>query len=223
MIGPSHAQLRGFILRETRLREVPGIPGIRLYQTEDVTALWHRTASVLRLDDPPLPYWAFAWSGGLGVVRFLLEQPLTVRGQTVLDLGSGSGLCGIVAATLGAASVVAVDVDPLAAVAAELNAHSNGVELDVKVRDLLDDSPPTVDVILAGDVSYEEQMAARMLRWLQEAAAGGSHVLLGDPGRRWFQDGAATRLAPVGDYTVQVDREIEEGGLKRSTVYTLSR
>ena len=111
----SPARLRGFVRREARLREVPGVPGIRLHQADDVTALWHRTADLLGIADPPLPYWAFAWSGGLAVVHYLIERPDLVAGKSVLDLGTGSGLCGIVAGKLGAASVHAVDVDPLAA------------------------------------------------------------------------------------------------------------
>jgi predicted nicotinamide N-methyase len=195
------------------------VPGIRLYQATDVTALWHRTGEVLGTDDPPLPYWAFAWSGGLAVVQYLLERHEVVESRSVLDLGTGSGLCGIVAARLGAVSVRAVDVDPLAAAAAELNARANDITVDVELRDVLDDDPPAVDVVLAGDVSYEERMAVRMLDWLEAAASRGSFVLLGDPGRRWFNGGEGRRLRWLAEYTVQVSREIEEAERKRSAVY----
>jgi predicted nicotinamide N-methyase len=223
MTTASVARLRGFIRRETRLREVPGVPGIRLHQADDVTALWHRTADVLGISDPPLPYWAFAWSGGLAVATYLLERPDSVEGRSVLDLGTGSGLCGIVAARLGASSVAAFDVDPLAAAAAELNAKANGAALDVDLRDLLDGGPAAVDVVLAGDVSYEERLAERMLSWLRAAAARGSFVLLGDPGRRWFDDRAGRGLLRLADYTVQASREIESAERKRAAVYTIDQ
>jgi predicted nicotinamide N-methyase len=223
MSSTSPARLRGFVRGETRLREVPGVPGIRLHQADDVTALWHRIADVLGVSDPPLPYWAFAWSGGLAVVQYLTEHPELVDGRSVLDLGTGSGLCGIVAAKLGAASVRAVDIDPLAAAAAQLNARANAVSVDIELRDLLDDGPPAVDVVLAGDVSYEERMAERMLLWLQTAADAGSLVLLGDPGRRWFDDRAGRGLRRLAQYTVQVSREIEEAERKRSAVYGMDR
>jgi predicted nicotinamide N-methyase len=219
----SSARLRSFVRSETRLRDVPGVPGIRLYQADDVTTLWHRTAGTLGTADPALPYWAFTWAGGLAVVQHLLGQPELVNGKLVLDLGTGSGLCGIVAARLGATSVTAVDVDALAAAAAALNARANDVTLDVELRDVLDEEPPEVDVVLAGDVSYEERMAERMLRWLQAAADRGSVVLLGDPGRRWFSDRAGTRLRRLAEYEVRVSREIEESERKRSAVYTIDR
>src|SRR5262249_12105083 len=130
-------------------------------------------------------------------------------------------ICGIVAARLGAQSVTAVDIDAIATAAAELNARANDVSMDVDLRDLLDDEPPTVDVVLAGDISYQEQMAERMLSWLRKAAGGGSLVLLGDPGRRWFDDRAGRGLRRVAEYTVQVSREIEDSERKRSAVYTI--
>ena len=37
--------------------------------------------------------------------RHLVDNPALVRGRHVLELGSGTGLCGIVAAKLGAAEV----------------------------------------------------------------------------------------------------------------------
>ena len=42
-----------------------------------------------------LPYWAFAWGGGLAIARYLEEHHEVVAGRRVFDLGSGSGLCAI--------------------------------------------------------------------------------------------------------------------------------
>ncbi|HOD36771.1 MAG TPA: 50S ribosomal protein L11 methyltransferase [Syntrophales bacterium] len=65
----------------------------------------------------------------------LLAELLDVRqGETVLEMGCGSGLLSIAAAKLGAGSVVATDVDPLALSAALRNARRNGVGDRVEVR-----------------------------------------------------------------------------------------
>ncbi|MFK7989280.1 MAG: 50S ribosomal protein L11 methyltransferase [Sandaracinaceae bacterium] len=50
-------------------------------------------------------------------------------GETVLDVGCGSGILGIAALRLGAASVHAVDIDPIAVRTALENAEVNGVRL----------------------------------------------------------------------------------------------
>jgi ribosomal protein L11 methyltransferase len=53
------------------------------------------------------------------------------RGDTVLDYGCGSGILAIAALKLGAASALAVDIDPLALEAARYNARRNAVALVV--------------------------------------------------------------------------------------------
>lgn len=60
----------------------------------------------------------------------LMEIEARVRGgEAVLDVGCGSGILGIAALSLGAASVAAVDVDPVAVRVSEENARVNGVRL----------------------------------------------------------------------------------------------
>jgi ribosomal protein L11 methyltransferase len=74
------------------------------------------------------------------------------QGFTALDLGCGTGLLGIVAAKLGASSVMAVDHNPLACQVAKQNAAYNKVENTVLVKqiDLRKKFPaPEVDVIMA--------------------------------------------------------------------------
>jgi predicted nicotinamide N-methyase len=142
---------RSFVIRHTRLRPVPGLEGIRLHLADEVLPLWR--AVQLETDDPDaaLPYWAFAWGGGLAIARFLAERPETVAGRRVVDLGTGSGLCAVAACRAGAESVTAIDVDPYAAAAAELNARANGFSVDDVRGDVLDETPPTADVVHAGD------------------------------------------------------------------------
>ena len=66
--------------------------------------------------------------------RLALEaiQQVPFRGRSVLDLGSGSGVVAIAARRLGAASVVAVEVDPMAAEAAARNFCANGMTDDIR-------------------------------------------------------------------------------------------
>lgn len=55
-------------------------------------------------------------------------------GMSVLDLGTGSGILAIAAAKLGAASVLAMDIDPVAVSAAEYNVTTNRVSDIVQVK-----------------------------------------------------------------------------------------
>jgi ribosomal protein L11 methyltransferase len=54
-------------------------------------------------------------------------------GDTVLDLGTGSGILAIAAAKLGASHVLALDIDPVAVQAAQANIDANGTSQVVTV------------------------------------------------------------------------------------------
>jgi predicted nicotinamide N-methyase len=174
----------------------------------------------LELDDPdpPLPYWAFPWAGGLGLVCHMRHHPDEVAGRTVLDLATGSGLCAIAALRAGAADVVAVDVDPLAVAAAELNLRANHATATVRRHDLLDGPPPAVDVILAGDVCYEETMAQHITAWLEVAARSGTRVLIGDIGRTYLP----RHLVRLAAYDVMTSAQLENSVTKSAGVFTFA-
>jgi predicted nicotinamide N-methyase len=147
------------VLERTRLLPAGIVPELRLHLADDMDAAWEQVQRELDDGDLPPPFWAFAWLGGQAVARHLLDHPEEVRGRRVLDLATGSGLCALAARRAGAAHVLAADVDPVAVVAARLNAAENGLEVDVVGDDLLDTAPPDVDVVLAGVV---EDVAARL-------------------------------------------------------------
>jgi predicted nicotinamide N-methyase len=216
MANPSPADLRAFVRRHTRLLPVPDLPGVRLLQADDVMAVMRLAGAELGQPDPPLPFWAFAWAGGLAVARYVFDHPEEVAGRQVIDVASGSGLCAIAALRSGAAEVHAVDIDPLAQAAVALNARANGLRIGFSRRDLLDAPPPACDVILAGDVCYEETMAKRMLDWLRLASRLGARVLVGDPGRAYLPPG----LDRLATYRVRTSRELENAEVKESAVYT---
>ena len=82
---------RAFVLRNTRLRPVPGLEEIRLHLADEVLPLWHAAELQTGDSDAALPYWAFAWSGGLAIGRYLRDLPDAVAGRRVFDLASRRG------------------------------------------------------------------------------------------------------------------------------------
>ncbi len=72
-------------------------------------------------------------------------------GARVIDLGTGSGILAIAAAKLGAASVLALDNDPVAVDVARQNAAHNRVDdrIDVRLSSLLDGVSAEADLIVA--------------------------------------------------------------------------
>jgi predicted nicotinamide N-methyase len=137
----------------------------------------------------------------------------------VLDVASGSGLVAIAAAGAGAASVVAGDIDPHAVAAIVVNASANGAAVDARAFDLAADGPGDAEVVLAGDVFYQRELAELALRFLRAAASAGAEVLVADPGRAFVPAGSLTALSR---YQVPVLTAIEDAPVKSVTVYRLS-
>ncbi|MEA2519719.1 MAG: hypothetical protein QOF49_1799 [Chloroflexota bacterium] len=210
---------QAFVRRHSQVRRVPGLEEVRLHLADDVLPLWHALQIETRDPDAALPYWAFAWAGGLAIGRYLRDHPEAVAGRRVLDLAAGSGLCSIAALCAGASAVTAADIDRFAVAAIGLNARANRRRVAVIRRDVLDDDePPDVDVILAGDCFYEARLAERVLAWLHRARSRNIDVLVGDPGRRHLPTDALTEVAV---YEVRTTTELEDLELKQARVYTV--
>jgi predicted nicotinamide N-methyase len=192
----------------------PLVPEVTLLLADDIHRTWSQT------DEEAPPFWAFAWAGGQALARHVLDHPELVAGRRVLDLASGSGIVGIAAAKAGAAAVVASDSDARARVAAVRNAALNGTTLDV-VGDLLagDEAELDVDVVLAGDVFYEQPMARLMAEFLDEAVGAGVEVLVGDPGREYLPRTRVTRLAT---YDVPGTADLEGRAVTPTAVHRLT-
>jgi predicted nicotinamide N-methyase len=212
------ASSRSFVLRHTRLRPVPGLEELRLHLADEVLPLWHAVQVETADPDAALPYWAFAWGGGLAIGRYLREHPESVAGRRVFDLASGSGLCAIAALLAGALEATGADIDAFACAAIELNARANGRRVTAMRRDVLDEEPPDADIILAGDCWYDARLAGRVLPWLHQARERGIDVLIGDPGRRYLPTDALVELA---SYEVRTTTELEDMEHKQGRVYAL--
>ena len=209
-----------FIRENTRLRPVPHVPEISLYVADEAVPLWQKTEEQLGEMGLPPPFWAFAWAGGQALARYILDNPELVRGKRVLDIASGSGLVAIAAAKAGAAEVIANDIDEFAAAAIALNANANSVSIKWETFDRLGDdaSPEPFGVVLAGDIFYERNTAARAFSFLQRVQTQGACVLVGDPGRAYLPKEKMTMRA---EYEVPVTRELEDAEIKRTKVWAL--
>ena len=197
---------------------VPFVAEVTLATAEAPWELWDASGR-----DAP-PFWAFPWAGGQALARYVLDNPGVVRGRRVLDVASGAGLVGIAAAKAGAASVTATDIDPDALAAIAGNAAVNEVAVDVRHLDMGSADAGGADVVLAGDVFYQRELAATALAFLRAAATGsastskGADVLVADPGRAFVP---RDRLTPVVAYDIPVLAAIEDVAVKTVTVYRL--
>ncbi len=219
-LTPIVTDKNAFIRANTRLRPVPLVPEISIHVADEALPLWHKTEEEIGEQGLPPPFWAFAWAGGQALARHILDHPHLVRGKTVLDLASGSGLVGIAAMKAGASAGSVADIDAFALAAAKINAEENGFKLTYIDHDLLAvrDDAIRWDVILAGDIFYERDTASRAFDFLSRNARRGATILIGDPGRSYLP---REKLRRVADYRVPVTRELEDAEIKQTAVWEL--
>jgi predicted nicotinamide N-methyase len=204
-----------FIIENTDVLAPPHVPEVQLRLASEAHDLWLKTEAELEEIGLPPPFWAFAWAGGQGLARHVLDHPSLVAGKSVLDFASGSGLVGIAALLSGAASVLAADIDPWSGTAICLNAALNDVSLDSTSEDMLGRDEGW-DVVLAGDVFYDRAFAEALIPWFAALAARGATVLVGDPGRAYCP---RERMEALATYTVPVTRALEDSEVKKTTVW----
>lgn len=213
MITPDCAS--DFILANAILQAPPHVPEIQLYLAHEAHDLWHKTEEELDAVGLPPPFWAFAWAGGQGLARYLIDNPESVRGKRVLDFATGSGLVAIAACQANAAQVIATDIDAFALGACVINMEANNVSFAVSQDDFIGQLDG-FDVLLAGDVFYEKALADRLMPWFSALRAKGVEILVGDPGRSYRP---TERLEELAVYCVAVTRELEDSEIKRTTVW----
>jgi predicted nicotinamide N-methyase len=204
--------LRRRIAERFILAPVPGIPEIRLYAAGPSSGLRRLTGG-----SAAAPYWAYPWSGGAALARYLLDRPEVARGRRVLDLGAGGGIVAIAAGLAGAAAVTASEIDTNGIEALRLNLEANSVVATI-VGDLTGAVPPDVDLVTGGDVFYGPEVAARMLPFLERCRAERIEVLIGDPGRDHLP---RHRLEPIAEYLVPEVGATRGSAMTSASVYRL--
>ncbi|XP_041852121.1 electron transfer flavoprotein beta subunit lysine methyltransferase [Melanotaenia boesemani] len=190
----SDEHIRSFIRENTQITGQQSLtPEIKLRLFTPDCRFWRERPELWPFDDP---YWAIYWPGGQAVSRYLLDNPEVCRGRAVLDLGSGCGASAIAAKLSGAAHVVANDIDTVASVAIHMNSELNGVKPPACVTDnMIGSEPESFDLILLGDMFYDESLATSLHSWLDRCIKiHGTRVLIGDPGRAQFEGHSIRRL-----------------------------
>jgi predicted nicotinamide N-methyase len=138
-------------------------------------------------------------------------------------MGAGSGLVGLSALFSHASQVDFKEIDGFAAEAIHLNLTANRLGQNYQI--ILENWPEFTsknqnrwDVILAGDVFYEQEMSNIILSDLRKFAQLGKLVLVGDPGRAYFPREGVKKLA---QYPVETPIYLEEQNISETTIWQI--
>jgi protein N-lysine methyltransferase METTL21A len=137
-------------------------------------------AALLAADDPPEPpYWAHLWSGAL-----VLAGAVPTGARSVIELGCGLGLPGIVAARRGARVVF---LDRASAALAFVRASAAANQLGDVAFVAADATTPVLrrrfDLVLVAELLYDRALFVPLASALAGWIALGGRALLSDAGR----------------------------------------
>lgn len=138
---------------------------------------------MLNEGEPLLPYGIVLWPAAIALAHEVASR--SMAGLRVLELGAGTGLPGIIAASLGA-RVVQTDRQSVALHVCKLNAERNGVA-SIEHRDAdwtAWEDTGRYDLILGSDILYAEALHPHLRRIFDANLAPGGRLLIGDPFRR---------------------------------------
>jgi len=141
-------------------------------------------SSFLRELKDRVPYGVALWPAAIALAHDVVSRAEAFRSKRVLELGAGTGLPGIVAASLGA-RVVQTDRQELAMSICRRNGERNGGEaIQYRLADWATwDDAARYEWILGSDILYGETMHPYLRRILESNLAPGGRVLLSDPFR----------------------------------------
>lgn len=178
-----------------------GGAGYRLYKVQNIEQVIDDVLELKPNPDDDMPYWAELWPSSVALSQFISRMP-EIAGKSLLELGSGLGLCGIVAAKMGA-RVVESDFIEDALRIAEMNWLMNTSEAFQGM--LLDWRHPPVKrkfhILLASDVAYEERHFHPLLSTFNKLLAPGGEILLSEPNRTVAKE--FFQLLKKNNYTVE--------------------
>ncbi len=163
---------------------------------------------VSRPDDDPdvkderIPYWAELWPSAVVLSEYLVANASLVKGKSVLEVGCGLGLSGIVAGMLGG-NVVMTDYQNSALDFAAINWRlNNDAPVQTKILDWRSPGKTEkVDLILASDVAYESKIFRFLISTFKKLLRPNGTILLAEPNRKFAKD-LFSQLLKAG-FTVQ--------------------
>lgn len=131
-----------------------------------------------------LPYGVALWPASIALAHELASRAGELPGTRVLELGAGTGLPGIVAASFGA-HVTQTDRHELAMSVCRRNGQRNDVDtIEYRLADWTDWRDETsYDVIIGSDILYGETLHPHLRSIFETNLAPGGRILLSDPFR----------------------------------------
>lgn len=225
MSRPTHPPVLNTSAGDFPLAECKLGVGDREWSLLHAAAILDRATEDQFVTDPDnmLPYGAVLWPASIALAHEIAVREAEFRGRTVLELGAGTGLPGIVAAALGA-RVVQTDRNELALHLCRTNGARNRITgIEYRAADWTEWTDATrYDWIIGADVLYAHTLHDELRHIFRTNLAPGGRVLVADPYRDVSRH-LLEELVEAGWRAAHARWAIgESGGTRPVAVYELS-
>lgn len=171
-------ELKNRIIR-TKLRD------IIIHYTDNIDSIVDSMSADDFGDDERFPYFLNIWDSGPVLSEYIIQSYEDLKGKTVLELGSGTGVAGVVIATSGC-RIIFSDYEEYSLELCRKNAVANGIK-DFKTilgdwREFPDLSEK-IDIVVCSDVLYEKKQVIPLSNIVKRFVLTGSTAYISDPGR----------------------------------------
>jgi predicted nicotinamide N-methyase len=136
--------------------------------------------------DERIPYWCDLWPSAIALSKHLVKTGLINENKSVLEIGCGLGLPGIIAGKL-KANVTLTDYLPDAIEFAKKNwSLNNNTEAKFQLLDWRNPDPSMAsDLLLASDVAYEKRSFDALINAFDVLVKPSGTILMSEPNRSY--------------------------------------
>ncbi|MDD4359073.1 MAG: methyltransferase domain-containing protein [Syntrophaceticus sp.] len=154
-------------------------------------------------DDDQIPYWAEMWPAARGMAQYIWDE-IDFQGETVLELGAGLGLPGMVAALKGGSVTFSDYIEDSLKIISSNAARNNIKDTDYLLADWRDfQVEKKFDWIIGSDVLYNPSLNPYVVEILKHNLASTGHLLFAHPSRPVTKELLESLITPLG---LQEDR-----------------
>lgn len=168
-----------------------GNKSFRIDYSDDLDAIINQMTNEQFEEDERFPYFFAVWDSGILLAENIISTSPNLSGKTILELGAGTGVCGIALAVNENCRVIFTDYEEYSCRLCHHNCEINNLHnFDVVTADWRNFPiiKENIDIVVCSDVLYEKKQVVPLFNVLNKFLQNKIPVYLADPGRAYIND-----------------------------------
>lgn len=180
----------------------------RIDYSDDLDAIINQMTNEQFEKDERFPYFFAIWDSGLLLAQHIIDNSPNLHEKTILELGAGTGVCGIALAVNENCRVIFTDYEEYSCHLCRHNCEINNLHnFDTVTADWRNfpDIKENIDIVVCSDVLYEKKQVTPLFNVVNTFLQKKIPVYLADPGRAYISN--FLRLIKNANYSIKTSLE----------------